>query len=276
MNIPLTFISYAHEDEVSAIRLYSDLKRAGANPWIDKECLLPGQKWEIAIKRAIKSSDFFLAVLSSKSVEKRGYVQKEITQALDILDEFPESRIFLIPIRLDKCEPSHEKLKCLHRADMFPIWENGLAKILKSINIKRSRENIDPSPPQSTIDIEDEVEKLIRDLESPYERVQYSAAIRLGELCDMRSIDPLCRALIDWDRAFRDMQEEPDFDNPEDYEADEIERSENWDYYYEHRRNAAISALEKISSPEALDILKRISVNPGKSPKIGLQYLEGV
>ena len=133
-NLPLAFISYAHEDEMAARKLYSDLKKSGANPWRDKECLLPGQKWEIAIKQAIKKSDFFIAVLSSNSVEKIGYVQKEITQALDILDEFPESRVFIIPIRLDECNPSHEKLKGLHWADMFPIWDNGLVKILSVLN----------------------------------------------------------------------------------------------------------------------------------------------
>jgi hypothetical protein len=130
----MAFISYAHEDEVAARKLYSDLKNSGANPWLDKECLIPGQKWEIAIKQAIKNSDFFLAVLSSTSEEKRGYVQKEISQALDILDEFPESRIFLIPIRLDECKPSHEKLKDLHWADMFPIWDKGLEKIISVLN----------------------------------------------------------------------------------------------------------------------------------------------
>lgn len=140
---PMAFISYAHEDERDARKLYSDLKKAGANPWMDKECLLPGQKWEIAIKQAIKTSDFFLAVLSSNSVEKRGYVQKEISQALDILDEFPESRIFLIPVRLNECKPSHEKLKDIHWADMFPIWDNGLERILSVLNGSSSGKTID-------------------------------------------------------------------------------------------------------------------------------------
>jgi len=39
------FICYAREDELSARRLFNDLKKAGLDPWLDKESLLPGQEW---------------------------------------------------------------------------------------------------------------------------------------------------------------------------------------------------------------------------------------
>jgi hypothetical protein len=71
------FISYAREDFDAARILYDDLRAAGLIPWLDKESLLPGQQWEIEIKKAIENSTYFLAVLSSNSVDKRGYVQKE-------------------------------------------------------------------------------------------------------------------------------------------------------------------------------------------------------
>lgn len=109
------------------------MKIAGANPWIDIENLLPGQHWRDEIKKAIRASRYFITVLSANSVSKRGYVQKEVAEAFDILEEFPESEIFIIPIRLDDCLPAHEKLGELHWANMFPIWENGLAKIISSI-----------------------------------------------------------------------------------------------------------------------------------------------
>ena len=54
--------------------------------------------------------------------------------ALDILDEFPEEDIFIIPVRLNECSPSHEKLKELHWVDMFPSWDDGLKKILSVIS----------------------------------------------------------------------------------------------------------------------------------------------
>lgn len=130
----LLFISYAREDEKAALRLYSELKQAGHEPWLDVESILPGQNWKAAIRRAIRASTHFLALLSTNSVNKRGYVQSELRQALDILyDEIPESHIFLIPIRLDNCLPAHEKLHELNWVDLFPSWELGLEKILRGL-----------------------------------------------------------------------------------------------------------------------------------------------
>src|SRR6185436_1401061 len=67
------FVSYAREDLSFASRLFDDLKAAGFDPWIDTECLLPGQRWEVGIERAIRSSHYFIALLSTHSVAKKGY-----------------------------------------------------------------------------------------------------------------------------------------------------------------------------------------------------------
>jgi hypothetical protein len=126
------FISYAREDLEIAKKLYCDLKRAGVKPWMDKEDLLPGQNWRILIPKAIQESKYFLAVLSSHSLTKRGFVQKELKMALDILEEFPAAEdIFIIPIRIEDCKPEDENLKYLHWADFFPSYEEGLSQILR-------------------------------------------------------------------------------------------------------------------------------------------------
>lgn len=132
------FISYAREDLDSAKRMFDELKNAGFEPWFDKECILPGQRWEVGIERAIRNSHYFIAFLSSNSVAKRGYVQKEIRRALSMLDQIPEADIFLIPARLDDCYPSHSALEQLNWVDMFPDWEKGLEKIMKVLKTHSS------------------------------------------------------------------------------------------------------------------------------------------
>ncbi|MEZ4526802.1 MAG: toll/interleukin-1 receptor domain-containing protein [Desulfobacterales bacterium] len=117
------FISYAREDIATARRLYEDLKMAGIVPWMDKIDLLPGQNWKFHITKAIRESSYFIALLSSKSLSKRGFVQKELKLALDILGEFSDEDVFLIPARLDDCQPEDEKLKYLNWADLFPSYE---------------------------------------------------------------------------------------------------------------------------------------------------------
>ena len=128
------FISYGREDITAARKLCADLKQSGLQPWLDEEQILPGQKWQPAIKRAIENSRYFIALLSSKSVTRRGFVHKELREALEFLDTFPESEIYLIPVRVDECQPAFERLRDLHMVDLFPSWEKGLAKILNSVN----------------------------------------------------------------------------------------------------------------------------------------------
>lgn len=127
------FISYARANAEQALRLYQDLTRAGVDVWLDQEDLLPGQHWKPAIENAIRNSRYFIALLSSESVNRRGYVQKELVIALDVLDEFPSEDIFVIPARLDACSPTHAKLKDLHWVDLYPDWDRGVARILQVV-----------------------------------------------------------------------------------------------------------------------------------------------
>jgi hypothetical protein len=133
---PTVFINCAHEDKKAAKKLYADLEKNGAEPWLDEESLLPGQKWRVAIRQAIRNSRYFLAVLSSNSISRRGYVHKEMAEALEMLDQFPESDIFIIPVRLDDCSPSHDRLRDLQWVDLFPSWEEGLARILRAVGLQ--------------------------------------------------------------------------------------------------------------------------------------------
>ncbi|QTA83764.1 TIR domain-containing protein [Desulfonema limicola] len=127
------FISYANEDEKMAMRLYEDLIKQGFSPWITKKNLDVGLDIEYGISAAIKDSKYFLALSSSNSVSKKGFAQKEIKKALKILDLIPSSEIFIIPVRIDECEVKNEKLQSIHSADLFPCYEDGFNKILKTL-----------------------------------------------------------------------------------------------------------------------------------------------
>jgi hypothetical protein len=99
------FISYAKEDYDKALKLYTELKKhRNLNPWLDEKSILAGQKWKPTTIEVIRKSRFFIALLSSNSVNKKGYVQRELREALDILKEYPEPAIYLIPARLYDCK----------------------------------------------------------------------------------------------------------------------------------------------------------------------------
>ena len=127
---PRVFISYVKEDFTRVEPLYDKLKEQGLNPWIDRVNLLPGVDWDREIVRQIKQSHFVLFCLSHRSLNKRGYVQKELRTALRVFEEIPTGQRYLIPVRLEECEVPDELSK-YHFADIFRAGE--FDKLLKSI-----------------------------------------------------------------------------------------------------------------------------------------------
>ena len=140
------FISYSKEDGEVAAALYQDLAKEGVASWIDTEKLLPGMEWKSAIRRAIREARFFIILLSGHSVSGRGYVQKEIREALEVLDEFPDSEVFIIPARVEPCSVTHQRLADIQWVDLFLSYEEGLRKIIRTIRSVEER-NSEEQPP---------------------------------------------------------------------------------------------------------------------------------
>jgi formylglycine-generating enzyme required for sulfatase activity len=117
-NKPRIFLCHAKEDKPRVKELYHRLKAAGYHPWLDEEDILPGADWELEIRRAIRGSVLFLACLSQGSINRKGYVHKEIGMALDELDKMPEGKIYLIPVRLEECRVP-DRLRSRQWVDLF-------------------------------------------------------------------------------------------------------------------------------------------------------------
>ncbi|HID20518.1 MAG TPA: toll/interleukin-1 receptor domain-containing protein [Methanophagales archaeon] len=130
------FLSYARDDKEAVEKLYQKLLEAGFKPWIDTKDILPGERWKSSIQKAIRCSDFFLACLSAKSINKRGFLQKEIKIALDICREMLDSDIYLIPVRLEDCEVP-ESLRDFQWVDIFE--ENGWVQLVRAIQVGMKR-----------------------------------------------------------------------------------------------------------------------------------------
>jgi hypothetical protein len=97
------FLCHASADKQTVRGLYKTLREDGFDPWLDEEDLVPGQDWRVEIPQAVHNADVVLVCLSTHSIGKEGYVQKEIKFALDTADEKPEGTIFIIPVRLEDC-----------------------------------------------------------------------------------------------------------------------------------------------------------------------------
>lgn len=127
------FLCHAHDDAVDVRRLYDHLIKDGIDAWLDQENLLPGQDWKQEISKAVKQSDVVIVCLSSNSISKEGFVQKEIIYALDTADEKPEGTIFIIPARLGACNVPM-RLNRWQWVDLFQ--SDGYDKLMRALKVR--------------------------------------------------------------------------------------------------------------------------------------------
>jgi len=133
------FLCHASNDKFFVRELYKKLIKNKFDVWFDEEQLLPGQNWDKEIQNAVRLADVAIICLSSQSVTKEGYIQKEIKVALDIADEKPEGAIFIIPIRIEDCAVP-ERIKHWQWIDLFSleseIDNNNYEKLVKSLELR--------------------------------------------------------------------------------------------------------------------------------------------
>ncbi len=130
---PLVFLSYATEDRPKITKLYRQLRRAGLEPWMDCQKLMPGQNWPRAIQQTIEIADFFLGCFSKRAALKRGHFQGELHLAWETAKQFPEDDPFFIPIRLEECELPKRIASETHYIDLFPNWNRGVKKLIAAL-----------------------------------------------------------------------------------------------------------------------------------------------
>ena len=125
--VKLLFISYACEDQSDVEALADQLWQDGFLTWLDKKDLLPGDDWKARIEDAIERADYVLVFFSKTSVNKIGFVQKELRYALDQQDLRPSGQRYIVPILLEECETPRE-LRHIH---WLKSWEQGAYDKLK-------------------------------------------------------------------------------------------------------------------------------------------------
>ena len=79
MNVRI-FISYSRRDAAFALGLQARLNDQGWGAWLDSEKLQTGQRWREEIVQAIAGCDYFVLVLSSRSIQSENVV-KELSLA---------------------------------------------------------------------------------------------------------------------------------------------------------------------------------------------------
>lgn len=124
------FLLYARSDEKAVRRLYSRIVQAGANVWMDRKKLLPGQDWQSKIRQAIHSSDIVIVCLSKQFNKQGGFRHEELRIALEKANFLQDGRIFILPVRLERCDLP-DPVRRWQCVDLFE--PHGYKKILSAL-----------------------------------------------------------------------------------------------------------------------------------------------
>jgi len=141
---PVVFISYSRKNQDMAEQIRNDLNHAGIGTWMDTNDIQGGQQWEKKIKKAIQDSDYFLILLSSDILENKGYIHKELRLAMDYSMCIPNTKSFIIPVRLDNCNLGDFDLNTIQWVDAFDHYPSALNKLLAIFTPRRSLKTVPP------------------------------------------------------------------------------------------------------------------------------------
>ena len=142
------FLAHSSEDKVAVRDIYHLLKLDGFNPWLDEVSLVPGQDWEREIKLAVQASQAIAVFLSRNSMDRDGYIHKELSLALEYAERKREGVIFIIPIRLDDDCTVPNRLRSFHWLELpetgFSLGQAYL-RLQRTLIIRGIQENIIPN-----------------------------------------------------------------------------------------------------------------------------------
>lgn len=138
------FLCYPSEHLEAALEVKSFIKSVGIECWFDKDSLVAGEDWDRARSLALQAADVVVVLCASQTNERNGVYQRELNEAIRLLDDKRVGIVYLIPLRLEKV-PLPPELTRQQYVDHFdPAWRRLLAA-----GLARAVEQAGEAPPPS-------------------------------------------------------------------------------------------------------------------------------
>jgi TIR domain len=135
------FVSYVREDSALVGRIADTLRNHGAEAWLDRTHITPGDRWQRAIRHAIRDGAYFLACFSPSYAQRdHTYMNEELRLAIQQIRLIPLNRRWFIPIILKPCQipdfpiDAVETLENLQYIDFSHDWDAAMTQLIKAIS----------------------------------------------------------------------------------------------------------------------------------------------
>ena len=130
------FVSYSRTDSEFALRLAADLKAGGAAVWLDQLDIVPGQRWDRAVRESLNNCPRLLVILSPASVDSEN--------VLDEVDLALEQHKTIIPVLHRDCD-TPLRLRRVQRVDFRTDYNHGLKSLLDALGVERQTADAVPA-----------------------------------------------------------------------------------------------------------------------------------
>ncbi|KAA3619909.1 MAG: TIR domain-containing protein [Calditrichaeota bacterium] len=121
-----TFFSYARSDSEFVLQLAKDLRKAGADVWLDQLDIKPGSRWDLSIEHALKASGRMIVIISPDSISSNN-VMDEVSFALEEGKE-------VVPV-LFKPADIPFRLRRLQHVDFTANYNEALHNLFSALNL---------------------------------------------------------------------------------------------------------------------------------------------
>lgn len=126
VDLEKVFFSYARADSQFVLDLANDLRSAGVHVWIDQQDILPGERWDNAIQKALTTAPCLLVVLSPESVASQS-VMDEVAFAL-------QCKKRVVPVLYKACEIPF-RIQRLQYIDFTTSYDKGLRQLIGTLKV---------------------------------------------------------------------------------------------------------------------------------------------
>jgi SpoVK/Ycf46/Vps4 family AAA+-type ATPase len=134
------FVSYVREDSAKVDRIAQTLRVYGIDPWLDRTHIAPGERWQRAIRNAIRDGHYFLACFSPAYAERDStYMNEELRIAVEQLRLMPVTRRWFIPVMLESCRipdfpiDAIDTLNSFQYIDFSNDWGAAMKRLIDAI-----------------------------------------------------------------------------------------------------------------------------------------------
>jgi hypothetical protein len=156
-------MSYLRDDKEQVSKLAEELRKHGAEVWMDVTDLVVGEPWEERVAEAIQLSEYFIACFSSKYRQRpTNGMSEELRYAIQLRQKAARGSCpEILPIKLDACDlpaielDAHRSLTAIHWISVYgDDWSSGVNQLV-AITLKVAKENAREL-------LQDEAEKVAR------------------------------------------------------------------------------------------------------------------